>query len=1534
MNKTLNIKIKVDKDTGAVKLVGNEFDTLNTKTKTASAGISDIGANLAKLAFGVGTIYSIKEALEFAVKSGFSFNNSLEQSVQGLTSLTVATSSNTSALGKHLNITQKYSLAAIEATQTVKDLQKINAETPHTLNQTNQIYKAMYVSMKNLGASNTQMINITKKMSIAAGSAGIEFNSLLAGVDGLATGTVLANSDLGRFLSGLGLTNEVLKESDDVVKLLEDRLSQFKAADTMNVSVSNLSNSWDQLSGTLTEDMFEDVKSGANSFSKYLDTLNIKLIDYKNNIESIQDIHRQSSVDVLKDELKELDKELQDAQSSSAMFWNKFSTHDEARIQKILMLIKTTERKIKSLENNVSDSLVGNNSDNKDSTNNTDKTVKLNIKTYMDDPAKEFYTMQDKLSTIEQKLNITIADDPIYEVKQKYANLKDEVEANPLHTQVQLDLVDDALQSEITAINDKKIKIQADIEIKSALEDIDQESDAFNTMLDGQIALIDATNTWNNSLEGTANTIGNVMGAMSNMAKADLVDKKNQIEIDEDLAKARVKFGEDSIEFAEAENKYIMESSDNKVAAKEAEMGAYSSLAGAMVGAYEQGSSAALAFSVIQAATGIASSWTAIANAWSMPYPSNIPAVAMVAANVLPIIGQLGGGGGGSAPTSISADTIQKSEYTADLAEITLQPLIDIGEKQIELLEKIGFEGTASKYALDQSKTQYTLDMSSLVEEIIQSTQTQAMRLDTMSTADYVWKNSYDAINQALGENLYTREDSYTYNTSTGEETFKESTFQFDADVFRNNALQAMGLILEEELSSRLSDWRDAVDAGASAQEEIIAWQKAQGMSNLYALQEITYDYLLTVSDVVDGMSDSKDDMKTIYDELTGTTAYATRDLVSAFEDINNLVGSTNSDDLANYLTNRIDEIEKVEEFLTDSTKELFLSKDLKDIEAQTEKLEELRTVTGLAFEEGIESVQNYMDSIELVAEAMITSNENSKSWEDSFKTSSELAEDLAKSLGYELVGSFEELDSIYLQIKNSTEGVTDASLEMLEAQKAMIETSKINTSTLLDGFRDIGDLAQISASALGVTLPESANVFFEQFETMRNDAEGLTDIELSYFQDAQTYLEEKYVTEMALQEEARQSKISGEIDVMEAQKDSVQAQIDGYDELTSSVEANMSEIKSIISTIDGLVNNLRGASTSSSYTLDMYKRSIDEAYALRNTNDYEALNEAITNVSTYSSAMFKESNFSSAMDMELAQAIAANKLEGIEDVSVTQLDKLTEIVDNTGDTVSILTAQLSAISTNISNSNSSLSSSVSNSYSDLTDFVANNYNNSNVATTTQESSANNYNNSNVATTTPVLSDNYSTINSAYDKALGRDASDEGINYWESRYTEGSVSDSNILSNVLRGGVASGEVGRFDMIQAIYKYGLGREATREGMNYWMVQNQTDTIDLYNAIKRGAEVSGETFNSFDVGTSFVPQDQFAHIHRGEIITPPAMSDDIRAGHLSLGNNNALIEEIKSLKAEIVEQKEALNKMAEKIENIDDRDDRIYRESKIA
>ena len=228
------------------------------KSLNASIGAVTIGITATVAAFGKFT------------KVGFDYNNQVEQATAGLTALTVATSANQSALGKTLTIQEKYTLATKEAVETMKSLEAINATTPHTLTQTNEIYKAMYVSMKKVGASNEDMIKVTEKISIAAGAAGIQFNSLLAGVDGLATGTVLANSDLGRFLNSLGLNNKALKESDDVTGLLLKTLSGFEAVDTYTVAMSNFENSVSQAMGLSTQSMFNDTKDSVKALTSVI----------------------------------------------------------------------------------------------------------------------------------------------------------------------------------------------------------------------------------------------------------------------------------------------------------------------------------------------------------------------------------------------------------------------------------------------------------------------------------------------------------------------------------------------------------------------------------------------------------------------------------------------------------------------------------------------------------------------------------------------------------------------------------------------------------------------------------------------------------------------------------------------------------------------------------------------------------------------------------------------------------------------------------------------------------------------------------------------------------------------------------------------------------------------------------------------------------------------------------------------------------------------------------------------------------------
>lgn len=279
MEKNINIKITTNANTKDVSLLKSEVKKLGNTFNNTDNFANTFLKRLNTFSHIVGTFAGLNLTIGQAVKTGINYNRTLETLTNGLTTLNAMTSSNITSTGRHITLQEKYAMATNEARVQVEKLSKLNKETPHSLSQTVEIYKAMYVSMRKIGASTDDMMNITKQLSIAAGSSGIQFQQLLAGVDGLASGTVLANSELGRFLGGIGLTNEELKKSNDVVGLIQERLKDVKPIMDFDTAVSNLGNSFDVLAGDLTKPLFDELKSNILDLTKYIgdiDTNNLR----------------------------------------------------------------------------------------------------------------------------------------------------------------------------------------------------------------------------------------------------------------------------------------------------------------------------------------------------------------------------------------------------------------------------------------------------------------------------------------------------------------------------------------------------------------------------------------------------------------------------------------------------------------------------------------------------------------------------------------------------------------------------------------------------------------------------------------------------------------------------------------------------------------------------------------------------------------------------------------------------------------------------------------------------------------------------------------------------------------------------------------------------------------------------------------------------------------------------------------------------------------------------------------------------------
>ncbi len=105
---------------------------------------------------------------------------------------------------------------------------------------------------------------------------------------------------------------------------------------------------------------------------------------------------------------------------------------------------------------------------------------------------------------------------------------------------------------------------------------------------------------------------------------------------------------------------------------------------------------------------------------------------------------------------------------------------------------------------------------------------------------------------------------------------------------------------------------------------------------------------------------------------------FETERLNEAFDDVATL---TAGGSLADYLKGEISAIEDLSKFFTSEAFDTLLSQDPAMLENQIALLAELEERTGQTFEAGSRAALDFLESIELVAEAIANSRENIEEW-------------------------------------------------------------------------------------------------------------------------------------------------------------------------------------------------------------------------------------------------------------------------------------------------------------------------------------------------------------------------------------------------------------------------------------------------------------------------------------------------------------------------------------------------------------------------
>jgi hypothetical protein len=165
-----------------------------------------------------------------------------------------------------------------------------------------------------------------------------------------------------------------------------------------------------------------------------------------------------------------------------------------------------------------------------------------------------------------------------------------------------------------------------------------------------------------------------------------------------------------------------------------------------------------------------------------------------------------------------------------------------------------------------------------------------------------------------------------------------------------------------------------------------------------------------------------------------------------------------------------------------------------------------------------------------------------------------------------------------------------------------------------------------------------------------------------------------------------------------------------------------------------------------------------------------------------------------------------------------------------------------------------------------------------------------------------------SAINKAYQSSLGRAADSSGLAYWQQQAASG-VSASDITQAIANSPEAT--------IRGMYETMLGRrDPSATELNYWLTQvkNGVSLGDVGNAIAGSTEA--KMLHPFAVGTNFIPEDMPAMVHKGERIIPAADNRALMARLANpSSNNDALIAEIRDLRATVVKQQATLDKIAQ-------------------
>ena len=276
-NSDVSITITIDGQTHSLRTARGDVNELGRSITGANSAANTLRDSLGKMVLAVGGVAALTSAFKSFAASGIEANRSFENLKIQLTGLIAANSSNVSMMGKTLDAHTKWNMSMKESEGILKKLNETNAKTKFTLEEITGAFNMFYATSAGQGSRN-KAVQAMDSIALAAQAVGKNLSDLTPMMDSLATGTVVAASEMGSFMKIVGLTNEELKKASSEGKVYDhiiEKLAKYKelsaeAAKGYEVALGSLKNELTELSRELTKPMFDMLTSGIASFSNFI----------------------------------------------------------------------------------------------------------------------------------------------------------------------------------------------------------------------------------------------------------------------------------------------------------------------------------------------------------------------------------------------------------------------------------------------------------------------------------------------------------------------------------------------------------------------------------------------------------------------------------------------------------------------------------------------------------------------------------------------------------------------------------------------------------------------------------------------------------------------------------------------------------------------------------------------------------------------------------------------------------------------------------------------------------------------------------------------------------------------------------------------------------------------------------------------------------------------------------------------------------------------------------------------------------------